>query len=219
MKKTVLTMIMIAFALSASAQEFRGFIDVFAGRCLFRPSKDIQIENNAVHQIRDDLTFGLYITGGYQITPQWFAGIGFGGYTDMLGWHTDYYYDYDGNEFESIYLPVYADVRWTLDIERTITPYVDLKVGYQFGVNLGSGCMTWQSGLNYDAYIGYKGTMLLQPGFGVRFGKKSGFNLGFAYNFMIGKKIMEYSRTDPGVCREAGSINTGTLMLTFGADF
>lgn len=218
MKKTIITIIMAVATISASAQEFRGFVDLFAGRCLFKTSKEVAIGNRQINKVTDDLTFGLYVTGGYQITPQWFAGIGFGGYTDMLGWHTDNYYDYDDNTFESIYLPIYADVRWTLDLQRKITPYADLKVGYQFGVNLGSGQMTWDNN-GYIPCIGYKSTMLLQPGVGVRFGKKSGFNLGFAYNFFVGKKIMEYSASQPNHAREAGSITTGTLMLTFGADF
>lgn len=214
MRKTIITIIFLSSVIAASAQEFRGFVDAFAGRCLFKSKAQFNTSYDNISDITDDLTFGLYVTGGYQFTPQWFAGIGFGGYTDMLDWSPRHQCD----DFESIYLPVYADVRWTLDLQRKITPYVDLKLGYQFGVDLGFERVSYHSS-TYLTRIGYKGSMLLQPGVGVRFGKKSGFNLGLAYNAMIGKKIVEYNLSQPGVGKEIGSVNTGTLMLTFGADF
>ena len=221
MKKFILSAIFLSLLSMASAQGFRTFVDVFAGRTLFSSGKHISVDNYEVFNIKEDLGFGLYVTEGYQITPQWFAGVGVGGYTTMLGWtnakgYPDYLYD--DNSMRSIYLPVYADVRWTLNIEKTITPFVDFKIGYQFGVDLGAGNMGWDY-YNMTPGIGYKGTMLLQPGVGVRFGKDAAFNLGLSYNAIIGKKIIEWSATDIGQSREVSSINTGMLILTLGADF
>lgn len=62
---------------------------------------------------------GIMTSHGYQIAPQFFAGVGVG---------FNYYYNgYD----ELCSLPVFAHFRSDI-LPQEITPYVDLRVGYSF---------------------------------------------------------------------------------------
>ena len=60
---------------------------------------------------------GIMTSHGYQIAPQFFAGLGVG-----------FNYYFDGND-ELCSLPLFAHFRSDL-INNEITPYVDLRVGY-----------------------------------------------------------------------------------------
>ena len=60
---------------------------------------------------------GIMASHGYQIAPQFFAGLGVG-----------FNYYFDGND-ELCSLPLFAHFRSDL-INNEITPYVDLRVGY-----------------------------------------------------------------------------------------
>lgn len=62
---------------------------------------------------------GIMTSHGYQIAPQFFAGLGVG---------FNYYYD---EHDEACSLPVFAHFRSDI-LEQEITPYVDLRVGYSF---------------------------------------------------------------------------------------
>jgi len=186
----------------AQSRCWRGFVDFHVGT-------SAGVDMNLVHDpnsyyeyesFKQKLVFGVSFTEGYQIFPYLFAGVGFGGYTSMLGCRDDY--GYDENEFYAIYLPVYADFRWTLDIERTVTPFVDLKIGYQFGVPV--------DGLDE---VKYKNGVYFVPSVGVRFGKRSAFNLGIAYNTSIGRVYHDWNGA------ELGKSNKGAFLLTLGADF
>ncbi len=62
---------------------------------------------------------GIMTSHGFQIAPQFFAGIGVG-----------FNYYFNGKD-EACSLPVFAHFRSDI-LENEITPYVDLRVGYSF---------------------------------------------------------------------------------------
>lgn len=218
MKKIFLIIAILGMPFAASAQGFRGFIDIFGGT-QFGGGIDIADPGNGdVTSIKNDVGFGLNVTGGYQITNYLFAGVGFGGYTTLMGGTShDSYYSERERIFHSFYFPFFADVRWTLNIERKITPFVDLKVGYQAAFEMGNGDLSYYNHVHAKGKSG----MYFMPSVGVRFGKASGFNLGIAYNASIPTKILQDFEVSPDnyELREVGKTNKGVFMITFGADF
>ena len=92
---------------------------------------------------------GIMTSHGYQIAPQFFAGVGVG--------FNYYYSEYD----ESMSLPVFAHFRSDI-LNNEVTPYVALRVGYSFldikgiYINPSLGCRIELSdhvGLNFG--VGY----------------------------------------------------------------
>lgn len=219
MKKYFLILSLLILPFTINAQGFKGFIDIYGGT-FFGGGKTFTSNNNSgFHNIKTDLTFGLNVTEGYQFTPFLFAGIGFGGYTTLTG-YTDDYYGYRERAFNAFYFPFYADARWNLNLNSRITPFVDVKIGYQLGFKLNPGDLDdWHS--SESLYMKYKNGVYFQPSVGVRFGNpKAGFNLGIAYNAAIGRKF--YKKTvenDKKVFTEIGSSSQGAFLITFGADF
>lgn len=226
MKKIFLIIAILAMPFAASAQGFRGFIDIFGGTQF---GGGIDFPTYDVTNVKNDLAFGLNVTGGYQITNYLFAGIGFGGYAALIGAtsHDDYYSDRNRDAIP-LHFPFYADVRWTLDIDRKITPFVDVKIGYQIVHNVDDGGIAYyryNGELDYryndELYAKGKNGVYFMPSVGVRFGKASGFNFGIAYNACVGTKFLQNYEVSPDnyELREVAKTNKGVFMITFGADF
>lgn len=219
MKKIFLILSLLILPFTINAQGFKGYIDIYAGTTFGRGSSFNTSGTSASSNIKTDLTFGLNVTEGYQITSFLFAGIGFGGYTTLTGYTIPIENDRE-RVFNSFYFPIYADARWNLNIASPITPFVDLKLGYQFGFKISNGELyDWY---NYEStiYERHKNGVYFQPSVGVRFGKAAGFNLGIAYNAAIGRKFMKRTvENDKNVFTEIGSSSQGAFLITFGADF
>ncbi len=211
---------MAVAALSASAQEFRGFIDLYGG---ISPSKGYDagmVSYNEISDIRPIVAFGMNITEGYQINKMLFAGVGFGGYAVIDHYRERYEtdgYSYGETFFPAIMLPVFADLRWTLDIGKTVTPFVDLKVGYQFRAQLSDGEISWAYKDEEKLYLREIAGFYFQPTVGLRFGKASAFNLGVTYNPTINQKI--FRGLDSNSATPVKDLKSGALMLSLGADF
>lgn len=214
----------IVLAQSENTHEWKGFFEFFCG---FSTGHDNDIPPYG-YKLEPKVSFGINFTEGYQITDYLFAGVGFGAYT--LGvYDEDYSYGFDGvygdeyiykesrTFFPGIYAPVFADVRWTLDINRTINPFVDLKLGYQFAIPIQDECIGFYDNL----YVRPKGGFYCLPSVGVRLGKRSGFNLGVGYNVSTRRHYYTVN-TDP-----QGEVyktyykpkSTGSFVITIGADF
>lgn len=218
MKKIILTMVLAVLPLLANAQVFRGFVDLYVGSS-FSGGFSFNESECPISDVKPDIVFGMNITGGYQITDYLFAGVGFGGYTPWLR-YCDSYGDRE-HVFYSLYFPVYADVRWTLNIKSRVTPFVDMKIGYQFGTYVGEGDDFYDYyGEREPLQALHKNGVYFQPSVGIRFGKATAFNLGLAYNTSIGTRFMA-GRVKDGrrVREEVGSMTKGALMLTLGVDF
>lgn len=234
MKKILIIIISLLPSL-VSAQEwkgFKGFVDFYVG-----PSGGSGYDFSAMpgmdfSNVKNKITCGFNFTGGYQVFPSLFAGVGFGFYTNQIGYsrhevNGDYSSVYDGETLYSFYYPVFADLRWTLNINSRITPFVDLKIGYQFGVSIGEGDIgyiyNWESnGDNYEVDVRHRPGFYLLPSVGVRFGKRSAFNLGVAYNPFIGKEFVRIyggGGTQRPVETVIGKSSTGSFLVTLGADF
>lgn len=219
MKKTMILAVVMLMPLLGFGQSncWKGFIDFYAGTSFGtdrNPAMSSFQSGYTWDKGRQGLTFGMNVTGGYQLFPYLFAGVGFGGYTSLYHYNSVYRYVnngyteyedmYDDSLFHSIYLPVYADVRWTLDIHRKVTPFVDMKIGYQFAVTVSD---------TYEVDMEGVGGFYFMPTVGFRFGKMSAFNLGLSYNTSMRKKYKSWDGSD------LMSSSKGALMLNFGAEF
>lgn len=201
-----------------SAQDYQTFIDVHAGRS-FSSSDIMSVGGDYdIYGLNADLTFGLNITEGCQILPNLFAGIGFGGYAALFGYKPDDY-SYYHREFKFLTFPFYANVRWTLNREARITPFADLKIGYQLGVKLNNGCLSDYSSGDY-IFVNPRNTIYFVPSIGVRFGKAAGFNLGIAYNPSMGMEFKQrMDENGHNVYKTLDKTSKGIFMITLGADF
>ena len=220
MKKIILILVLAILPMLSQAQGYHTFVDFHAGSSPSTVGTEFSTGNYRYKNFKPALTFGMNITEGYQVMPNLFAGIGFGGYTNFLSYkeHDSSYYSWTETKFYALYFPLYANVRWTLDRQRKITPFADLKIGYQFGVSLNDGCMTWTSGDQY--YVKPRSGIYFVPSVGVRFGKSVGFNLGIAYNTAIGMKFQRQSAASAnGRFDTFDSVTSGVFMLTLGVDF
>lgn len=219
MKKYLLILSLLILPFTVNAQGFKGFIDIYGGTFFGSGYSLTPAHNLGFHNIKTDLTFGLNVTEGYQFTPFLFAGIGFGGYTTLTGYTDDHYGD-RMSDFNALYFPIFADARWNLNLNSRITPFVDVKIGYQLGFKLNSGELyNWSS--DESSNVKYKNGVYFQPSVGVRFGNpKAGFNLGIAYNAAIGRRFYERTvENDRNIFTEIGSSSQGAFLITFGADF
>ncbi len=216
----ILALPALASAQSENTHQWKGFFDFSWGFA----STGVGNFDHGMARLEPKMSFGVNFTEGYQFTDYLFAGVGFGAYT--LGFHNEeYYYDYWDNYYEGrtfypgIYAPIFADVRWTLDINRTINPFVDLKIGYQFAINIQDEGVS--DGDSRGLLIRPKGGYYCLPTIGVRFGKRSGFNLGIGFN--ISTLTEDYGiNNNPGSPHQEYPVRkktSGTFVVTFGADF
>lgn len=221
--------------LMASAQDwrgYRGFFDLYCGMSMGSGESFSPVHNLELSDFRNEATFGFNITGGYQVFPFLFAGVGFGAHTTVVhtsinNFYDDYVDKYNKHTFYSIYFPVFADFRWTLNINSVVTPFVDVKIGYQFGTPINEGYLTGYydvqtSSYNSEIDVRPKSGVYFQPSVGVRFGKGTAFNLGIAYNPSIGKEfVMVRSSDNSSRATETviGKSSTGSILLTLGVDF
>ncbi len=202
--------------LGVNAQDWRAIIEIHAG---IQPGKSNVVfsKNEVCRNMWNPLSFGLNYSMGLMVLPQLYAGVGIGGYTSTMRYKDSW----GDNEltFPSLYFPVFANARWILNMEKKINPYVDVKIGYQMGVDLeGSDLYNYSSDFDYEAR--HKNGFFFQPGFGVRFGRNSAFNLGIAYNVSMRREFVEINRTlkDRPITNRVTK-NYGSFMLTFGTDF
>ncbi|MDE6791813.1 MAG: outer membrane beta-barrel protein [Muribaculaceae bacterium] len=221
MKKIIYTAFLVLLSVfSSNAQDFRGckgFIDFYGGMGVGNEKESYSAGYSTISEIGPRMSVGLNVTGGYQITDYLFAGIGFGGYTVLDRYKEEYNGDKGSDYyFPAIMLPVFVDCRWTLNINRKITPFVDLKLGYQFRCSLEEGKITY----NYqkeDLFLNQEAGFYCQPTVGVRFGKASGFNLGITFNPTI-RQSLYYGRNYKNLTL-LKKLSQGTVMLSLGADF
>lgn len=229
MKKTILTLAAVLMcAVSMNAQgHFRTFLDITVGTGTDHSGPITRFDNYELKDFRPALTIGLNVTEGYQILPMLYAGIGVGGYAILNDWVEDHGYEYGYNEgwhesdFHGFYCPVYADVRWTLPLNNNrVTPFVDLKVGYQMSVSYNNGDYWTYWDDDRSIRYRYKNGLYFVPSVGIRFGRPCGFNLGFGYNPGLHSEIYSISKYDPNQePRLLSKKSYGTFMLTLGADF
>lgn len=188
-KKTLFSLFLFALPLVAfggTRGTWRGFIEANSGGSHFnKPYPE--------HNETWDMVCGMNFTGGLQISPNWFCGVGVGCYTAF--WVPD-------TEFYAIYIPVYGDIRWTPILGKRVCPFMDVKLGYQFGGPVDQHSATYVNGV------------YCQPSVGIRLGRATGFNIGIGYNVFHGRKYYEPWREG-----FLGEFNKGEILLILGVDF
>ncbi len=214
-------------AQSENVKAWKGFFDGYAG---FIPGGTYE---------RSGWLFGFNVTGGYQITDYLFAGIGFGASVinieEKINDPYDYYnsYSYLNRNVPGLYAPIYADFRWTLNIDRTVTPFVDLKIGYKFAVPLGgidrqsTPADEYQYFIHgdqiyyYDAYgTVTEGGLYCMPTVGIRFGKQTAFNLGIGCDISSRLKHTQFRVTPLNELEKDSFIRSKpSIVVTMGVDF
>lgn len=208
MKKLLIVLTGLMLSISAFSQSYRGMLDLSIGLPT-SGEKTISFSDGTA-RVRPEAGLIFSMSHGCQITKSFFAGLGVG-----IGnvWCDE---DHLGNESSSpdsgehsyATVPIFVDLRWDLDIRKKITPFVDLKVGYQMEV--------------VDEFGPKNGSMYFQPTAGVRFrgGKRTGFNLGISYVPSIKKRI-EPDYWTPRVEDEKECVisKNGLIMLNLGFDF
>lgn len=221
MKRFLFVIALAVSVLTASAQSYRGFIDVFGGYGV-AGTKDFTNGNHTFKDVRADWAFGLRTSHGCQVLPYLYTGLGFGGYMVLNG--AEAYDEYRGSyrdiQLDALNIPIFADFRYDLNIQSKVTPFVSVKLGYQIAVDLlseesaGDGSGTYlfskpESGFYFEPMIGMR----------IRTGSHSGFNLGISYNPTIRRTISIGDTYDPDKAKEVAKQTCGALMLNLGFDF
>ena len=196
MKKFLLPLAACLLSIPSFAQSYRGMFEIDLGTGI---SSDNTYDVGGI-ELKQQPSFGgaFSTTHGCQITPWLFAGVGFGASTYALNvteWGTE-----NGTTLKaySLNVPLYLDLRWDMDVRRKVSPFIDLKMGYQWAFNLNpdnscgnyystGGFYTTESALMCDPISGF----YFQPTVGVRFRRnsKKGFGLGITYNTSIKRGV------------------------------
>ncbi|MDE6786444.1 MAG: PorT family protein [Muribaculaceae bacterium] len=218
-RKFILSLTLLFGMLSVNAQDWRGFLEIYAGTS--PTTSDLKFQDDTFYDMWNSLSFGLNYTMGVAVIPQLYAGIGIGGYTTFIAYHDDPIYNYWDSTFSWLNFPIFANIRWIPDINKKINPFVDLKIGYQIGVDLDENRLWTESyDKNVKYYVQRRNGLFLQPGVGIRFGRDSAFNLGIAYSVCVPQEFVAKDRTQQSMpVVESIKKNFGSFMLTFGVDF
>lgn len=208
MKKLLIVLTGLMLSISAFSQSYRGMLDLSVGLPT-SGEQSIRFSNEEV-KLKPQVGLIFSMSHGCQITKSFFAGLGIGvggvwTEENFISLGDTQYGDSEWQQKFTTYgtVPVFLDLRWDLDIRKKITPFVDLKVGYQMEID--------------DGFGPKNGSMYFQPTAGVRFrgGKRTGFNLGLSYVPSIRKRVdTNYFGTEESVIS-----NNGLIMLNLGFDY
>lgn len=125
----------------------------------------------------------LSTSHGYQFNPYLFLGLGVG---------LDYHFDY-----ETVYIPIFIDARFNFKpIDKKITPYVGMKVGYAF----------------VDDYSAY-----LSPHIGVKFPISKKLNMSVSAVYSMQRIDVNYYSGNSYLYTLSGSM--GGVGLKVGIEF
>lgn len=118
MKKVLLSLVCMIVALGASAQTEKGFrAMVDLGYTI--STSDLEIYDG-YNTYKADISnrFMATVTGGYQICPEFFVGVG----TGIQYWHQ--------SDDGTIAVPIFADVRYDMRLDSRWGFFADIRAGY-----------------------------------------------------------------------------------------
>lgn len=224
MKRFLFVIALAVSVLTASAQSYRGFFNLYGGYGV-SGAKDIKTNGDDINNVKAEWVAGISTSHGCQIFPYLYAGLGVGGYLVLNG--ADSYETYDRGYYRDVQLdalniPIFADFRYDLNIQKKVTPFVSVKLGYQIAVDLNSDICAYstpgenlfskpQSGFYFEPMIGMR----------IRSGSHSGFNIGISYNPTIQRKLLigDSGMYEQDKAKEIAKQTCGALMLNLGFDF
>ncbi|MDE6342303.1 MAG: outer membrane beta-barrel protein [Muribaculaceae bacterium] len=196
MRKWFMLFTFSLLSLSCLSQKYRGMFEIGGGPVF---------ANEKIHTSKGDFSNkqttigGIFATAhGCQFTPWLFAGAGVGVNCE---WKTSHNIGDDASALNVtaknhlISVPLFLDIRWDLDLTRKVSPYADLRLGYQLGM---------------DGYVNFRATsatnslstttgmmksadgMFVQASAGVRFkiGNNTGVNIGISYIPLMKREIL-----------------------------
>ena len=196
MKRLIFQLTVLILSIPCAASNYRGMFEIGGG-----PMFANERIRTSTGEFRNKQTSsgGLFSTAhGCQFTSCLFAGAGFG---INCEWLKSQKTETDGSEIfrtsknHLISIPLFLDVRWDLDVNRKITPYADLRLGYQLGME---GFAIYKArSVSNPSYIA-AGTMkstdglYVQASAGVRWkvGKNTGVNLGVSFIPFMRREIL-----------------------------
>ncbi len=194
MKKKLFQLAILLLSLPCVASNYRGMFELNAG-----PIFANEVISTTTGKFKYDKTSfaGMFSTShGCQFTPSLFAG---GGAGIICDWNSS-----DNNSLPEstrptknhlINIPFFVDLRWDQDINRKWTPYADLRIGYQLGMD---GYVLYKAQSTTNSAYSTAGWMKSADGFfmqlsaGVRckVGESTGINLGLTYSPFIRREIL-----------------------------
>lgn len=196
MKKLVFLFAVSMFSTLCGASNYRGMFEIGGG-----PVFANETIRTSTGQFKNKQTSfgGIFSTEhGCQIIPWLFAGAGVGVICDWIKVPEKDIEDagsYYSSKKNLITIPLFMDVRWDLDVNKKITPYADIRLGYQLGME---GLATYKATSVTNPSVITTGLMKTADGMfvqataGVRWkvAKNTGINLGISFIPFLKRKIM-----------------------------
>lgn len=184
MKRLICLMAVWILTLPCSASNYRGMFEIGAGPVFANE----RIRTLSGEFTNKETSFGgIFSTAhGCQFTPWLFAGAGAGVILERTNANkieSDKPDDFRTAKRNLISIPLFLDLRWDLDVNRKITPYADLRMGYQLGMEgyilytatsvnnpsqMAAGWMKSADGMFVQATAGVK--WKVKPSTGINFG-------------------------------------------------
>ncbi|MDE6560979.1 MAG: hypothetical protein K2K75_06345 [Muribaculaceae bacterium] len=196
MKKLIFLFAVLILSMPCYASNYRGMFDIGGGPVF---ANERMRTSTGEFKNKQTTFAGMFSTAhGCQFKPWLFAGVGVGVNCEWKNAHkmgADEAPSNGSAKNNLISIPLFVDIRWDLDISRKVTPYADLRLGYQLGMEGYVNCRA-QSITNpaYKAAGWMKSGdgMYVQVSAGVRLkiGKSSGLNLGVSYVPLLRREIL-----------------------------
>lgn len=207
---------------------YQGFVEINAGYGIYGAMK-VETADMSINNISNALMFGISTTHGWRITRNLYVGAGFGVYGEMLRAQLESEpEEVVRAKFYAVDIPVYADFRWDFDVPCKGSPFIDVKIGYQFIRSSNpSATLFYKEDYFSCATISLmsKNTdyLFLRPtiGFRIPFAAGQGFNFGLAYDVFTPKKIVAVSRDNAGnaIRNVMTGHSGGAITIMLGLDF
>lgn len=218
-RKFFLLSAMILSALTSYGVKYRGFVDVDASYLVECP---YSYNRRLSRPTEDRFSLLITTTHGIQMGNSFFVGAGLG-------------LNQMGQELSVRNMPVFFDLRWTLNDSKKFTPFVDFKIGYSMLTNdknehypkyMYRENTDKNSWYMYDYFSDTKDGLFVKPTIGCRISlsNKLALNVGLTYypehgnfyeyylEYQNGKRV---TRTNSKV----GSFTKHFLGLNVGVDF
>lgn len=233
MKKLILMIAAVMTVFGMSAQSYRGFLELYGGIGM-GDKHNFTAAGAEFRNFKPAYALGFSTIHGAQLAPCFFVGVGASAYGMLYSVESSVEDYYKETAALGINIPAYLDLRWDLDVRKKVSPFVDVKVGYQFAVNF-NDC-TLAEGTSYDSreytYFKVKNVkgFYFMPTIGIRIrtNSKTGFNIGVSYlpktecDLLVSTEG-QYDYTTgietPGKEVNLGKKKSGALMLNLGYDF
>ncbi len=214
-------------------KRYRGSIEIGGGLSFYKYRYTSLIGDYDYDFDNKSLIVDFTTSHGVQLNPFVFIGAGMGVYVPTM-WATSYY-DLNNNyptffnlqaesrnavkeqtdcmSIYSIMLPLFIDLKFEYDVRRKVAPYIDVKLGYQFGIEQNKNRIYSKN--NDQFQITPENGLYFRPSVGLRIrtSTKTGINFGISYNASIKRNFVFFNSG------QTLKINGNACLLNIGFDF